>query len=120
MSVGVIYQGAAGRIHSDSEANFSTDSSAWIASMTKIVTSVAIMRIVEKGLVGLDDDVRPLVPQLAKVQILRGFVGNDIPYLLENKTPITLRYMSPLCHSLVLSLSVHSPVIVGYQDDHGS
>lgn len=60
--------------------------------MTKLVTSVTVMRIIENGLVGLDDDVRHLVPQLANVQVLRGFVGNDIPYLLENRAPITLRY----------------------------
>lgn len=93
----MIYQGAAGRIHSDVEvdsAEFTPDSCSWIASMTKLVTSVAVMRIVETGLVGLDHDVRHVVPQLAKVQVLRGFVGNDVPYLLENKTPITLRYSS--------------------------
>lgn len=49
------------------------------------------MQLVEKGLVGLDDDVRPLVPQLADTKILRGFVGADVPYLAENTTPITLR-----------------------------
>lgn len=50
------------------------------------------MQLVEKGLVGLDDDVRPLVPQLAEMKILRGFVGADVPYLETNTTPITLRY----------------------------
>lgn len=50
------------------------------------------MQLVEKGLVGLDDDVRPLVPQLAEMKTLRGFVGADVPYLEANTTPITLRY----------------------------
>jgi len=59
--------------------------------MTKLVTAVAVMRIAEDGLVSLDDDVRHLVPQLARVQVLRGFVGNDIPYLVDNRAPITLR-----------------------------
>lgn len=49
------------------------------------------MQVVEKGLVGLDDDVRPLVPHLAEMMILRGFVGEDKPFLEENTTPITLR-----------------------------
>lgn len=59
--------------------------------MTKIITATSVMQLVEKGLIGLDDDVRPLVPQLAEMRVLRGFVGADIPYLEENKTPITLR-----------------------------
>lgn len=74
--------------------------------MTKMVTATCVMQVVESGLIGLDDDVRPLVPQLAEVKILRGFVGADVPYLEENTTPITLRYgiylwLVPirLCHS---------------------
>lgn len=49
------------------------------------------MQIVEKGLIQLDDDVRPLVPELASAQIIRGFDGNDKPILEDNDTPITLR-----------------------------
>lgn len=59
--------------------------------MTKIVTATCAMQLVEKGLIGLDDDVRPLVPQLAEMKILRCFVGADVPYLAENTTSITLR-----------------------------
>lgn len=59
--------------------------------MTKIVTATCVMQVVEQGLVGLDDDVRVLVPQLGEVRILSGFVGADVPYLEENTTPITLR-----------------------------
>lgn len=59
--------------------------------MTKIVTAACAMQVVEKGLIGLDDDVRPLVSELAEAKILRGFVGADVPYLEVNTTPITLR-----------------------------
>lgn len=59
--------------------------------MTKLVTAVCAMQLVEKGLIGLDDDVRPLVPSLAEAKILRGFVGADVPYLEDNTAPITLR-----------------------------
>lgn len=59
--------------------------------MTKLFTAVCAMQLVENGSIGLDDDVRPLVPQLAEAKILRGFVGADVPYLEENTTPITLR-----------------------------
>lgn len=49
------------------------------------------MQIVEKGLVQLDDDVRPLVPELASAQILRGFDGDVKPILENSDSPITLR-----------------------------
>lgn len=70
---------------------FTPDSFTAVASMTKIVTAVCAMQLAEKGLIGLDDDVRPLVPQLAEAKVLRGFVGDDIPFLEENAAPITLR-----------------------------
>lgn len=38
--------------------------------MTKLVTAVAVMQLVERGVVSLDDDVREKVPELANIQIL--------------------------------------------------
>lgn len=61
--------------------------------MTKLATAVAAMQLVERGQVGLDDDVRPLVPALGRLPVLRGFVGADIPFLEENTAPITLRHL---------------------------
>ena len=72
---------------------FTVDSFSWVASMTKIITSTCIIQIVEKGLTQLDDDVRGIVPQLAQMQILRGFDDNDKHILEENTEPITLRYV---------------------------
>jgi CubicO group peptidase (beta-lactamase class C family) len=49
------------------------------------------MQLVERGLIGLDDDARPHVPELAAMQILRGFDADEKPVLEDNETPITLR-----------------------------
>ena len=38
--------------------------------MTKLVTAVAVMQLVERGIVSLEDDVRAIVPELRDVQIL--------------------------------------------------
>lgn len=90
--IGVVYSGAAGRIDFDTGSKlFQTDSFTWVASLTKIVTTTSLMQIIERGLVGLDDDVRPLVPELAAMQILRGFDADDKPILEDNARPITLR-----------------------------
>lgn len=49
------------------------------------------MQIIERGLIELDDDVQPLVPELADMQILRGFDADEKPILEDNTRPITLR-----------------------------
>lgn len=94
LGIGPIYQGAAGRTDMLVTApKFATDSINCAGSMTKIVTVTCLMQLVEKGLLKLDEDVRPLVPELAKMQILRGFDKDDKPILEDNVMPITLRYV---------------------------
>lgn len=69
---GIVYQGAAGRINFDTASRpFDVDSFTWLASVTKLVTATCVMQLVEAGTIGLDDDVRPLVPELGRLQILR-------------------------------------------------
>lgn len=77
-TAGVIYQGSSGRVAPPLDSlRFTTNSFTWVASMTKLTTAACAMQLVEKGLVGLDDDVRPLVPALGQLPLLRGFVGRD-------------------------------------------
>ncbi|KAH8684126.1 beta-lactamase/transpeptidase-like protein [Ilyonectria robusta] len=94
----ILYEGVAGRIGNAVDSpSFSSESSGWIASMTKIVTATSLMQLFERGLIHLDDDARSLVPELANVQILRGFNDEDKPVLENNTDPITLRQL--LCHT---------------------
>lgn len=58
-----------------------------IASMTKPVTSVAVMQLVESGRVKLDEPAKTYVPDLAKAQVLDG--GK----LRPPKTPVTVRQL---------------------------
>ncbi|KAH7165452.1 beta-lactamase/transpeptidase-like protein [Dactylonectria macrodidyma] len=110
-SQGVIYSGAAGRIDFDVDSKpFQTDSFTWFASLTKIITTTSIMQIVEQGLVGLDNDVRSFVPELASMQILRGFEADGKPILEDNTRPITLRNL--LTHTLGLGYDIADPDLV--------
>ena len=59
--------------------------------MTKLIVSVSLMQLVEKELIGLNDDVRGLVPQLKAMQILDGFDCAGKPILRNNTDPITLK-----------------------------
>ncbi|KAJ2970234.1 hypothetical protein NQ176_g8283 [Zarea fungicola] len=91
---GVIYSGSSGRISSEPSARPFTDKSfSWVASLTKLVTSTALLQLVENGKITLDQDLRPIVPYFAEVRILEGFDENSKPVTRENKDPITLRQL---------------------------
>ena len=62
------WAGAAGR--ASEERPMSADTVVWIASMTKPVTTVAVMQLVESGALDLDIPAGDLVPYLAEVQVL--------------------------------------------------
>lgn len=68
-----------------------TDSVMWIASCTKLMTSVAALQQVERGHIGLDDDVTTILPELAQVKVLEGFDNNDKPLLKQREGKLTLR-----------------------------
>ncbi|RSL70049.1 hypothetical protein CEP54_001959 [Fusarium duplospermum] len=104
----VLFSGSSGRIDFDTDSRpFSTDTFTWMASMTKIITITCFMQLVERGEIGLDDDVRPRVPELANMQILRGFDDNDKPILEDNTKPITFRHL--LTHTLGLGSDLADP-----------
>lgn len=58
-----------------------------VFSMTKLVTSIAAMQLVEKGLIKLDDDLSTILPNMVKIPILSN------GQLIEPKNPITLRHL---------------------------
>jgi CubicO group peptidase (beta-lactamase class C family) len=63
-----------------------------VASLTKLVTAVCVLQVVEKGLVSLDDDLGAVVSELKRPQILSGFDENGAPILVESSKLITLRF----------------------------
>lgn len=65
--------------------------------MTKLVTAVCLLQLVEGGLIGLDEDAGAHVHQLREMQILMGSDEGGKPVLKESTKPITLRYL--LCLS---------------------
>jgi len=59
----------AGQINLETGEAFTVDSPVRIASMTKPVTAVAIMMLVERGTVSLDDPVSDYIPEFAGVRV---------------------------------------------------
>ena len=64
----------------------------WIASMTKVITSVAGMQLVDKGIISLDESLDKYLPEMTEIPIL-----NDDFELVKAKQKITLRHL--LTHS---------------------
>jgi CubicO group peptidase (beta-lactamase class C family) len=64
-----------------------------IASMTKPITTVAAMQLIERGKVDLSEPVAKHLPQLANLDVLEGFDAGGTPSLRPAVTPITLRHL---------------------------
>lgn len=64
-----------------------------IASMTKAITSVAAMQLVERGLLSLDGPMHPVLPELARAAVLAGFDPDGKAILEPAKKAITLRHL---------------------------
>ncbi len=90
---GLVYEGAFGRRGLDAPAPMTPDTVFWIASMTKAVTSVAAMQLVEEGRLSLDAPLGRLLPGLAAPQVLEGFAADGTPRLRPARRPITLRHL---------------------------
>ncbi|CAK7219182.1 hypothetical protein SBRCBS47491_003759 [Sporothrix bragantina] len=92
------------------EKPLSVDSYMWVASCTKLMTAIAALQCVEKGLLTLDDDISVFVPEWTERKILRGFdEATGIPLLEAAKGKLSLRML--LTHSSGLGYAfIHEPL----------
>jgi CubicO group peptidase (beta-lactamase class C family) len=74
--------------------SMTTDSTFWIASCTKLVTSIAAMQLVEAKKLSLDDAdiVETIAPELKKIQVLESAPDGSV-HLVEKRGRITLRML---------------------------
>jgi methyl acetate hydrolase len=89
---GVIYEGAAGERAPGSGEPVGPDTTFRIASMTKMVATVAALQLVERGTLDLDDDVETYLPEFGELQVLEGFDG-DTPRLRAPAGKATVRHL---------------------------
>jgi len=83
-----------------------------LMSLTKLPTTVAALQLVERGRLGLDDDVTPQLPVLAAQPVLTGFDAAGAPLLEPRRHPITLRQL--LTHSAGCGYDFLSPALQRY------
>lgn len=104
---GTIYEGAFGERVLGGGAAMTLDTVGWIASMTKALTSVVAVQLVERGKLELDAPAHKIVPAIAEAQVLTGFDAGGAPRLRAPKRDITLRQL--LTHSAGFSYEIWNP-----------
>ena len=109
---GVLYEGAFGRRALDRPEPMTLDSVFRIASMTKAITSVAAMQLVEQGKLALEAPVPDIDPTLGAPRVLEGFDAAGAPRLRPAKRPITLRHL--LTHTAGFGYDMWDPAVGRY------
>ena len=64
-----------------------------IASMVKLITSVAALQLVEQSKLSLDAPVPDIEPAIGSPQVLNGFDAKGLPQLRPAQRPITLHHL---------------------------
>jgi CubicO group peptidase (beta-lactamase class C family) len=108
----VVYQGAIGLRNMAAATPMSTDTIFRIASMVKLLTSVAALQLVEQDKLKLDEPAANIDPTLAAPQLLTGFDAKGVPQLRPAHKPLTLRNL--LTHTSGFSYPLWDPNVVRY------
>ena len=108
----VVYQGAFGFRNMATAAPMSPDTIFRIASMVKLLTSVAALQLVERGKLKLDDPAGSIDPTLASPQVLSGFDAKGVPQLRAAQRPLTLRNL--LTHTSGFSYPLWDSNVIRY------
>jgi CubicO group peptidase (beta-lactamase class C family) len=115
---GVVYQGAFGVADAGSRRAMTTDSIFRIASMTKPVTSLAVMQLVEQRRLSLDDPAEKYLPQLKDLKVFETFNATTGAYTLRPvKTSPTVRHL--LTHTAGFGYNFTSPIVRDFKPSAG-
>jgi CubicO group peptidase (beta-lactamase class C family) len=91
---GVLYESAFGVADVATGRPLARDTLFRIASMTKPITSVALMQLVEQGKIALDDPAEKYLPELKNPQVIESFNAATGDYKLRPASrPATVRHM---------------------------
>ena len=110
---GVVYEGAFGTREIGKDSPMTLDTVFAIASMTKPITAVAAMQLVEQRRIGLDEALGTYLPELTSVQVLDGFDPDGAPRLRPPRRAITLRHL--LTHTAGFAYSLWNADLLRFQ-----
>ena len=115
---GIVYEGAFGLRDLAVGPEMTPDTVFRIASMTKAVTSLAAMQLVEQHKLELDGPIGAVLPELGSPQVLEGFDGAGAPRLRPAKRPVTLRHL--LTHTAGFGYEFFSSEVMRYAEKTGA
>ena len=87
----VLFSHASGFRDVEKRQSMRTDSIFAIASMTKLITTIAILQLVESEQVNLDSGLDQYLPDTANPRILQGFDGEENPIFINASRSPTIR-----------------------------
>lgn len=87
---GNFYEGAAGKRELGKDEPMTTDTVFALFSTTKAIAGTCAMQLVEEGQIGLQDEARKYVPEIAALQVLEGFDAAGQPITRAPKRQITV------------------------------
>ena len=90
----IIFERAYGIKNPDTNEKYNTDDIFRIASMTKAITSVGILKLWEEGKIGLDDPISKYIPKFENIEVLESFNSEDTSYTSKiSSKKITIRQL---------------------------
>ncbi len=114
----VLYHGAFGVADMATRRPMTEDAMFRIASMTKAITSIAAMQLVEQKRFGLDDPVEKYLPQFAGLKMFDSFDAATGDYRLRPATKsVTVRHL--LTHTSGLGYNFTSPIVRDFKPRAG-
>jgi methyl acetate hydrolase len=109
---GIVYEGVFGSRRLGAAPAMTPDTVFRIASMIKLITSVAALQLVEQGKLSLDAAVPDIDPAIGSPQVLEGFDPKGLPQLRPANRPISLRHL--LTHTAGFSYRLWDTKAVRY------
>ena len=114
----VLYQGAFGVADVSTGRALTADAVFRIASMTKAITSMAAMQLIEQGRFGLDDPVEKYLPEFANLKVFESFDAATGAYRLRPASrPPTVRHI--LTHTSGLGYPFTSAILRDFKPQPG-
>ncbi|KAI1136247.1 beta-lactamase/transpeptidase-like protein [Hypoxylon sp. FL0543] len=116
----IIYSKSFGKasLKEGTDRPFTESTIASVASMSKLMTSVAVLQCVEDGTLDLDADIKSVLPGIGKYGVITGFDdAKNSAILAENTVPITLRLL--LSHTSGHEYDQVNPLLVKWRLSRG-
>src|SRR6185295_17659020 len=114
----VLYKSAFGVADVATGRALTSDALFRIASMTKPITSVALMQLIEQGRIGLDDPAEKYLPELAGLKVFESFDAATGAYVLRPASrPATVKHF--LTHTSGLAYPFTSTIWRDYKPRAG-